>query len=514
MIAAALNALPSPDEAIFYTSGRTSNEAAFLYQLFVREFGTNNLPDCSNMCHEAIRRGAERAARQRQGLGHARGFRARPTRSSSSARTPAPTIRACSASCATAARRGCRIVVFNPLRERGLERFANPQSPADMLRRQRHADRLGVLPAAHRRRPGGGDRHWPRSWSSATRSIATSLPRIPAASTRSPRRCARPTGPTLERESGLSRAELEQAAQIYIDSQRDDPVLGHGHHPAHAQRRHDPDAGQPAAPARQHRQARRRPLPGARPLQRAGRPHDGHLRAAVAGIPRPPRRRVRLPAAARARLRHHRRDRGDARRPRQRVLRHGRQLRRGHARQRARRAGAAPLRAHRARQHQAQPLAPGARPPGADPAVPGPHRDRPAGSRSAGGHGRGLDEHGASVVGHEPAGVGAAAVGAGDRRAPRRGDAAATAARRGCGWSRTTTASAIASPASSTASRTSTRACARPVASTCTIRGASACSRPPAARRRSTCTTSRAARHGRERHCGRAASATIGCSSP
>ncbi|HUQ65569.1 MAG TPA: FdhF/YdeP family oxidoreductase [Flavitalea sp.] len=51
--AKALNALNSPDEAIFYTSGRTSNEAAFLYQLFVREYGTNNLPDCSNMCHES-----------------------------------------------------------------------------------------------------------------------------------------------------------------------------------------------------------------------------------------------------------------------------------------------------------------------------------------------------------------------------------------------------------------------------------------------------------------------------
>lgn len=48
-----LNNLASPDEAVFYTSGRTSNEAAFLYQLFVREFGTNNLPDCSNMCHES-----------------------------------------------------------------------------------------------------------------------------------------------------------------------------------------------------------------------------------------------------------------------------------------------------------------------------------------------------------------------------------------------------------------------------------------------------------------------------
>ena len=52
-IASSLNALPSPDEAVFYTSGRTSNEAAFLYQLFVREYGTNNLPDCSNMCHES-----------------------------------------------------------------------------------------------------------------------------------------------------------------------------------------------------------------------------------------------------------------------------------------------------------------------------------------------------------------------------------------------------------------------------------------------------------------------------
>lgn len=52
-IASNLKACSSPDEAIFYTSGRTSNEAAFLYQLFVRQFGTNNLPDCSNMCHES-----------------------------------------------------------------------------------------------------------------------------------------------------------------------------------------------------------------------------------------------------------------------------------------------------------------------------------------------------------------------------------------------------------------------------------------------------------------------------
>ena len=53
LMADELSALASPDEAIFYTSGRTSNEAAFLYQLLVRRYGTNNLPDCSNMCHES-----------------------------------------------------------------------------------------------------------------------------------------------------------------------------------------------------------------------------------------------------------------------------------------------------------------------------------------------------------------------------------------------------------------------------------------------------------------------------
>ena len=53
IVAEELRGLASPDEAIFYTSGRASNEAAFLYQLFVRAYGTNNLPDCSNMCHES-----------------------------------------------------------------------------------------------------------------------------------------------------------------------------------------------------------------------------------------------------------------------------------------------------------------------------------------------------------------------------------------------------------------------------------------------------------------------------
>ena len=60
---------PRPDRAVFYTSGRTSNEAAFLYQLFARAFGTNNLPDCSNMCHESTGAALHRDHRHRQGHG-------------------------------------------------------------------------------------------------------------------------------------------------------------------------------------------------------------------------------------------------------------------------------------------------------------------------------------------------------------------------------------------------------------------------------------------------------------
>ena len=67
-IAAALNAVSNPNRAAFYTSGRTSNEAAFLYQAFVRAYGTNNLPDCSNMCHESSGKGLG----QTIGIGKAR----------------------------------------------------------------------------------------------------------------------------------------------------------------------------------------------------------------------------------------------------------------------------------------------------------------------------------------------------------------------------------------------------------------------------------------------------------
>lgn len=126
VIADELKALSSPNEAVFYTSGRTSNETAFLYQLFVRAFGTNNLPDCSNMCHEStsvalppmigIGKGCVKLTDfdladaifiigQNPGTNHPRML----------------------TQLQRAKERGCKIVSINPLPEAGLFRFKNPQ---------------------------------------------------------------------------------------------------------------------------------------------------------------------------------------------------------------------------------------------------------------------------------------------------------------------------------------------------------------------------------------------------
>jgi len=134
LVADELKGLASPDEAIFYTSGKTSNEAAFAYQLFVRALGTNNLPDCSNMCHESTSvalaevigvgvgsvtlddvHGAELIliAGQNPGTNHPRMLSALEE----------------------AKKNGARIVSINPLREAGLVRFKNPQTPRGVVGR-------------------------------------------------------------------------------------------------------------------------------------------------------------------------------------------------------------------------------------------------------------------------------------------------------------------------------------------------------------------------------------------
>lgn len=130
-IGRALRALPSPDQALFYTSGRTSNEAAFLYQLFVREFGTNNFPDCSNMCHEPSGVGLNATIGVGKGTVLLEDFE-RADAIFSFGHNPGTNHPRMLGELRAAARRGAHIVSFNSLRERGLERFADPQDKLEM----------------------------------------------------------------------------------------------------------------------------------------------------------------------------------------------------------------------------------------------------------------------------------------------------------------------------------------------------------------------------------------------
>lgn len=132
LIAAELNGLDSPDEAVFYTSGRASNEAAFLYQLFARQFGTNNLPDCSNMCHESS--GAALMASVGVGKGTV------TLHDLETAETilifgqnPGTNHPRMLTSLQKAVEAGAHIVGVNPMKEAGLTGFMHPQQVKGML---------------------------------------------------------------------------------------------------------------------------------------------------------------------------------------------------------------------------------------------------------------------------------------------------------------------------------------------------------------------------------------------
>ncbi|WP_435243793.1 FdhF/YdeP family oxidoreductase [Streptomyces cucumeris] len=128
IIAEELGALSSPDEAVFYTSGRTSNEAAFLYQLFAREFGTNNLPDCSNMCHES----SGSALTETLGVGKG-SVLLKDLHTADliivAGQNPGTNHPRMLAALEEAKANGAKVISINPLPEAGLERFKNPQTP-------------------------------------------------------------------------------------------------------------------------------------------------------------------------------------------------------------------------------------------------------------------------------------------------------------------------------------------------------------------------------------------------
>ncbi|MEL0027689.1 MAG: FdhF/YdeP family oxidoreductase [Perlucidibaca sp.] len=132
LIARHLNQLESPHQAEFYTSGRASNEAAFLYQLFVRAYGTNNFPDCSNMCHEASGLGMS------DSIGTGKGTVVFDDLAEADAifvigQNPGTNHPRMLENLREAVKRGAQVICLNTLKERGLERFQHPQHPIEML---------------------------------------------------------------------------------------------------------------------------------------------------------------------------------------------------------------------------------------------------------------------------------------------------------------------------------------------------------------------------------------------
>ena len=125
-VASELARCSSPDRAVFYTSGRTSNEAAFVYQLFVRRFGTNNLPDCSNMCHESS------GVALTQTIGIGKGSVTLDDIHEADlivvmGQNPGTNHPRMLTALEKAKDRGATVVAINPLHEAGLMRFKNPQ---------------------------------------------------------------------------------------------------------------------------------------------------------------------------------------------------------------------------------------------------------------------------------------------------------------------------------------------------------------------------------------------------
>ncbi|GGX93701.1 FdhF/YdeP family oxidoreductase [Pseudoduganella dura] len=213
---AALRALDDPDRAVFYTSGRTSNEAAFAYGLLARAFGTNNLPDSSNLCHES----SGMALTESIGVGKSTVTRADFADTQlimSFGHNPGSNHPRMLGDLREAKRRGCRIIIFNPLRERGLEAFADPQSPGELL-----GGAGTQLADAYYQVRVGGDL-------AAITGIAKAV--LERGAVDAPFIAAHTDGfdafrelaagqawPEIEQASGLSRAQLEEAAGFYIDS--------------------------------------------------------------------------------------------------------------------------------------------------------------------------------------------------------------------------------------------------------------------------------------------------------
>ena len=215
LIGAELRSLDSPDEAIFYTSGRASNESAFSYQLFARAFGTNNLPDCSNMCHEST----SIALQESIGIGKA-SVSIEDVYNAKliiiAGQNPGTNHPRMLSALEIAKKNGAKIVSINPLREADLVQFSNPQDGSGGLRGAAPTWPISICRSrstvtSRCSRPSA------RCWSSGTRSTTTSSIRTRTGSTLGRLTSAPSTGMSTP-PTGLSRALITEAAQLIADS--------------------------------------------------------------------------------------------------------------------------------------------------------------------------------------------------------------------------------------------------------------------------------------------------------
>jgi len=218
LLAGELNSLNYPDQAVFYTSGRTSNEAAFLYQLFVRQFGTNNLPDCSNMCHES----SGTALSETIGVG--KGTVTLEDFDKADAifvigQNPGTNHPRMLTSLERAKRRGCKLVHINPLPEVGMTRFKHPQHVlgllgsgtqlADVFLQVRVNGDVALLKGLSKAvvaRGGAIDRDFIDTHTTGFDAFASALQNVSWAE--------------VVEQSGVSKEQLEAAAQIFVSSER------------------------------------------------------------------------------------------------------------------------------------------------------------------------------------------------------------------------------------------------------------------------------------------------------
>jgi molybdopterin-dependent oxidoreductase alpha subunit len=223
LIAGELNSLNYPDQAIFYTSGRTSNEAAFLYQLFVRQFGTNNLPDCSNMCHESS------GSALMETIGVGKGTVTLEDFDIAQAifvigQNPGTNHPRMLSALESAKLKGCKLVHINPLPEVGMTRFKHPQHVlgligggtelADLFLQVRINGDVALLKgiskavlALEERRPGEVLDH--EFLAQHTTGFAGFVEAIRAIS-----------WAEIVEQSGVSKEKLEEAARIFVESER------------------------------------------------------------------------------------------------------------------------------------------------------------------------------------------------------------------------------------------------------------------------------------------------------